>query len=245
LRQLRRIVATTAALARFNAYEQYELIEALEVVRLESGRPLECRDFGVFFIVASGAVALREPTPVQFDPRFDGSADAAAGGADVVDWSKDAPPSTSSAAWTDPAAAGTTWADARLFHDSDALDEDTRSLIAPDAAPPRRGMRRRSSAMDASPAVSRALSAATPRPASLERTASVASPLGAEHGAPAVRAAAAVTPATPPRGSKRSGARIAKRELDGESFMYRYILRESCSQFDSLPRTSLTKGASQ
>jgi aconitate hydratase 2/2-methylisocitrate dehydratase len=36
---------------------------------------------------------------------------------------------------------------------------------------------------------------------------------------------------------------IEVRPFDSSSFMYRYILRESCSQFDSLPLTSLTKGA--
>jgi hypothetical protein len=34
---------------------------------------------------------------------------------------------------------------------------------------------------------------------------------------------------------------VAQYVREGEcSFMYRYILRESCSQFDSLPLTSLT-----
>ena len=144
--ELRRIVATSAALARFNAYEQYELIEALEVLRIDSGSRLDCRDFGIFFIVVTGAVALRVPTPVQFAPRHDGSVvDIATGGvsaSDIVDWSEDAPPSTSSADWTEIAIAGTTWADAQLSDDGDALGQDAASPVSPGSA-----LRRRSSAL--------------------------------------------------------------------------------------------------
>ena len=51
-----------------------------------------------------------------------------------------------------------------------------------------------------------------------------ATPRGAHHGA-----------ARRPNGARTCGG------VDGEySFMYRYIPRESCSQFDSLPLTSLT-----
>ena len=42
--------------------------------------------------------------------------------------------------------------------------------------------------------------------------------------------------------AKAAGLATMIATMRGEfSFMYRYILRESCSQFDSLPLTSLTR----
>jgi hypothetical protein len=38
----------------------------------------------------------------------------------------------------------------------------------------------------------------------------------------------------------RSASMLDLTAREGEFFMYRYISRESCSQFDSLPLTSLT-----
>ena len=51
---------------------------------------------------------------------------------------------------------------------------------------------------------------------------------------------------TPRQRGLAQAARRLKRAAEGEcSFIYRYILRESCSQFDSLPLTSLTMRAAR
>ena len=45
---------------------------------------------------------------------------------------------------------------------------------------------------------------------------------------------------TPPTAEELAAQAVALRKAGEYSFMYRYILRESCSQFDSLPLTYLT-----
>ena len=144
LQELRGAVAASPALSSFNAYEQFELIESLDVLLVESGQPLACRDYGVFFVVAAGAVALRMPTPVQFAAKRFTAAPVVSGGDDVVDWTEDAPPGVA-AKWTDAVTAGTTWGDETLLRRVDGAPQKSPGRVS---TSPDRDLQRRSRSMD-------------------------------------------------------------------------------------------------
>ena len=144
LQELRGAIAASPVLSSFNAYEQFELIESLDVLLVESGQPLACRDYGVFFVVAAGAVALRMPTPVQFAAKRFTAAPVVSGGDDVVDWTEDAPPGVA-AKWTDAVTAGTTWGDETLLRRVDGAPQKSPGRVS---TSPDRHLQRRSRYMD-------------------------------------------------------------------------------------------------